>query len=120
MNEAVVNSMFIINGLNKVDGFDPSAFLRRLTGENGEEQFYLDVKYRKLWFRLMHPEGKITKRIIKLENEFAIIESRVYLNRNDTIQRNTILSKRIRDMFEKMKQKEQKAVKQEEAEQLTL
>ena len=39
MNEAVVNSMSIINGLNKVDGFDPSAFLRRLTGENGEEQF---------------------------------------------------------------------------------
>ena len=31
----------------------------------------------------MHPEGKITKRIIKLENEFAIIESRVYLDRND-------------------------------------
>ena len=74
MNEAVVNSMSIINGLNKV-GFDPSAFLRRLTGENGEEQFYLDVKYRKLWFRLMHPEGKITKRIIKLENEFAIIKA---------------------------------------------
>ena len=47
MNEAVVNNMSIINGLNKVDGFDPSAFLRRLTGENGEEQFYLDVKYRK-------------------------------------------------------------------------
>ena len=59
MNEAVVNNMSIINGLNKVDGFDPSAFLRRLTGENGEEQFYLDVKYRKLWFRLMHPEGKM-------------------------------------------------------------
>ena len=31
----------------------------------------------------MHPEGKITKRIIKLENEFAIIKSRVYLNCND-------------------------------------
>ena len=30
MNEAVVNNMSIINGLNKVDGFDPSAFLRRL------------------------------------------------------------------------------------------
>ena len=72
MNEAVVNSMSIINGLNKVDGFDPSAFLRRLTGENGEEQFYLDVKYRKLWFRLMHPEGKITKRIIKLENVYGL------------------------------------------------
>ncbi len=85
MNEAVVNNMALINGLNKVEGFDPSAFLRKLIGENGEEQFYLDVKYRKLWFRLMHPEGKITKRIIKLENNFAIIESKVYLHRNDPV-----------------------------------
>lgn len=83
MNENAVNNMSMINGLNKVEGFDPSAFLRKLTGENGEEQFYLDVKYRKLWFRLMYPEGKITKRIVKLENDFAIIESKVYLNRND-------------------------------------
>lgn len=83
MNENVVHNMSMINGLNKVEGFDPSAFLRKLTGENGEEQFYLDVKYRKLWFRLMYPEGKITKRIVKLENDFAIIESKVYLNRND-------------------------------------
>lgn len=83
MNERVANNMSIINGLNRVEGFDPSAFLRRLVGENGEEQFYLDVKYRKLWFRLMHPEGKITKRIVKLENDFAIIESKVYLSRND-------------------------------------
>lgn len=83
MNEAAAKNMEIINGLNRVEGFDPSAFLRRLTGENGEEQWYLDVKYRKLWFRLMHPEGKITKRIVKLENDFAIIESKVYLNRND-------------------------------------
>ena len=83
MNEAAVKNMEIINGLNRVEGFDPSAFLRRLTGENGEEQWYLDVKYRKLWFRLMYPEGKITKRIVKLENDFAIIESKVYLNRND-------------------------------------
>lgn len=83
MNEAAVNNMEVINNLNKVEGFDPAAFLRRLTGENGEEQFYLDVKYRKLWFRLKYPTGKITKRIVKLENEFAIIESKVYLDRND-------------------------------------
>lgn len=83
MNEAAVNNLEVINNLNKVEGFDPAAFLRRLTGENGEEQFYLDVKYRKLWFRLKYPMGKITKRIVKLENEFAIIESKVYLDRND-------------------------------------
>lgn len=83
MNETAVNNMKIINSLNKVEGFDPSVFLRKLIGENGEEQSYLDVKYRKLWFRLKYPEGKITKRIEKLENDYVIIESRVYLNKND-------------------------------------
>lgn len=39
MNEAVVNNMSIINGLNKVDGFDPSAFLRRLTGRMARSSF---------------------------------------------------------------------------------
>lgn len=83
MNEVSLKNMEVINNLNKVEGFDPAAFLRRLTGESGEEQFYLDVKYRKLWFRLKYPNGKITKRIVKLDNDFAIIESKVYLDRND-------------------------------------
>lgn len=83
MNETMAKNMEIINGLNEVEGFDPAAFLRKLQGEAGEEQLYLDVKYRKLWFRLKYPLGKIAKRIIKLENDYAIIESRIYLDRND-------------------------------------
>ncbi len=83
MNKNMEQNMQIINSLNAVEGFDPSAFLRKLQNEKGEEQLYLDVKYRKLWFRLKYPLGKITKRIIKLENDYAIIESRVYLDRND-------------------------------------
>lgn len=83
MNEIIIKNMEIINRLNQVEGFNPSAFLRKIQGENGEEQQYLDVKYRKLWFRLKYPNGKITKRIVKLDNDFAIIESKVYLDRND-------------------------------------
>lgn len=83
MSETMTNNMAIINGLNAVKGFEPAVFLRKLQSEAGEEQLYLDVKYRKLWFRLKYPLGKITKRIIKLENDYAIIESRVYLDRND-------------------------------------
>lgn len=83
MNETMAKNMEIINGLNEVEGFDPAAFLRKLQSEAGEEQLYLDVKYRKLWFRLKYPLGKIAKRIIKLENDYAIIESRIYLDRND-------------------------------------
>ena len=57
------------------------------------------------------------KKVILVGQKRALFTA---VHRNDTIQRNTILSKRIRDVFEKMKQKEQKAVKQEEVEQLTL
>lgn len=83
MNEKNENNMAIINNLNKVEGFDPSLFLRKLTSDTGEEQLYLDVKYRKLWFRLKYPNGKITKKVVKLEPDYAVIECRVYLDRND-------------------------------------
>ena len=55
------------------------------------------------------------KKVILVGQKRALFTA---VHRNDTIQRNTILSKRIRDVFEKMKQKEQKAVKQEEVEEL--
>ena len=83
MNEKYENNMSIINNLNKVEGFDPSIFLRKLSSDTGEEQLYLDVKYRKLWFRLKYPNGKITKNVVKLEPEYAVIECKVYLDRND-------------------------------------
>ena len=58
MNEKCENNMAIINNLNKVEGFDPSLFLRKLTSDTGEEQLYLDVKYRKLWFRLVRSQSE--------------------------------------------------------------
>ena len=87
MNEAIVNEMTAISELNRVDGFDPSRFMRKLTevDENGQpsERLYLEVAYRKLWFRLKHPEGAIRKFIREVNDQFAIMEARVYLDRRD-------------------------------------
>ena len=87
MNEAIVNEMTAISELNRVDGFDPSRFMRRLTevDDNGQpsERMYLEVAYRKLWFRLKHPEGAIRKFIREVNDQFAIMEARVYLDRRD-------------------------------------
>ena len=87
MNEAIVNEMTAISELNRVDGFDPSKFMRKLTevDENGQpsERMYLEVAYRKLWFRLKHPEGAIRKFIREVNDQFAIMEARVYLDRRD-------------------------------------
>lgn len=89
MNEMVMNgtSMYEgiaeVNNLNKVEGFDPRRFMRLIQKEGQLGKFYLDVAYRKLWFRLRYPEGKIVKKLIKLTDQVAIVEARVYLNRND-------------------------------------
>lgn len=73
-----------IRKLNKVDGFDPRKYMRVIQQEGQSGKYYLDVAFRKLWFRLKYPEGKIVKKILKLTEQVAIVEARVYLNRSDS------------------------------------
>ena len=82
------NSMYdhveAIRNLNNVEGFDPRNYMR-VIGEGAENaRYYLDVAYRKLWFRLKYPEGRISKRLLKLADDMAVIEARVYLSYKDT------------------------------------
>lgn len=72
-----------IQNLNKVEGFDPRKYMRIIQKEGQTGKYYLDVVYRKLWFRLKYPEGKIVKKILKLTDQMAIVEAKVYLSRND-------------------------------------
>ena len=83
MNNTMVNNMKVVNELNKVEGFDPRPFLRNLAVEGEPEQPYLDVVYRKLWFRLKNPEGKIVSKILQLTDHVAVFEAKVYLDRHD-------------------------------------
>lgn len=44
-----------VASLNHVPGFDPLKFLRRTTSrKTGEDVMRLDLRYKKLWFRLFH------------------------------------------------------------------
>ena len=89
MNETAMNSTCMydeveeVRNLNKVEGFDPKRYMRLIPNGGQAGKYYLDVAYRKLWFRLRYPEGKIVKKILKLTEQVAIVEARVYLNRND-------------------------------------
>ena len=71
-----------VAALNHVEGFDPRQYMRATSTEEGQG-LYLDVKYRKLWFRLAHPLGKIKKIFHALNAEVAICEARVYLSKDD-------------------------------------
>lgn len=89
MGEMTANAAYMydeveeIRNLNKVEGFDPRRYMRVIQQEGQAGKYYLDVAFRKLWFRLKYPEGKIVKKILKLTDQVAIVEARVYLNRND-------------------------------------
>lgn len=71
-----------VRTLNKVEGFEPKDYLRKEETENGVS-FYLDTKYRLLWFRMKYPEGKLVKIPKALNRECATFEVRVYTDKND-------------------------------------
>ena len=87
MNESINKSMLYetndaVRALNKVEGFEPKNYLRKEENDEGVS-FYLDTKYRLLWFRLKYENGKIVKIPKVLNREYATFEVRIYADRND-------------------------------------
>ena len=75
MSENIGKSMLYetndaVRALNKVEGFEPKDYLRKEVSEEGVS-FYLDTKYRLLWFRLKYDNGKIVKIPKALNKEYA-------------------------------------------------
>lgn len=64
--------------LNKVPGFDPLKFLRRT-----KDSMRLDLPYQKLWFRMAHPNGRMRVTALRITEQMAIFEARVFLDRSD-------------------------------------
>jgi hypothetical protein len=53
-----------------------------LRGTN-QEIWYLDLKFKKLWFRLAYPIGYIKKTALQITEKVAVIEAKIFLDRND-------------------------------------
>lgn len=70
--------------LNKVPGFNPLKLLRRIVSpESGEAVLQLDLPYKKLWFRLANPKGRIRLNALRITEQMAIYEAQIYLERTD-------------------------------------
>lgn len=68
--------------LRKVPGFDPLKYLRTVT-RDGEKVLKLDLCYKKLWFRLACPNGRMYLTPLRITDQMAIFEARLYANRED-------------------------------------
>lgn len=70
--------------LNRVPGFEPFKLLRRIVSpEEGKVALQLDLRFKKLWFRLAHPKGRIRLNPLRITEQMAIFEAQVYLDRGD-------------------------------------
>jgi hypothetical protein len=81
MNETktMYHAVHVVSELNRVKGFDPTRFLRKT--KDGPK---LDLNVKKLWFRLKYPNGRIKLSALKITDQLAIIEARVFFDKNDT------------------------------------
>lgn len=90
MNEnqaPMVRSNPAVAKLNQVAGFDPVKLLQKvLTGkaQSEGEALQLILRYKKLWFRLACPQGRIKLNALRITEQLAIIEAKVYLNKEDS------------------------------------
>ena len=74
-----------VSELNKVPGFNPLNYLKKRYSEDKTQIICdLELKFRKLWFRLKYPEGTVRLIALKITDKLAIIEARVYLDKSDT------------------------------------
>ena len=73
-----------VASLNHVPGFDPLKFLRRtISRRTGEGVMRLDLRYKKLWFRLACPTGRLKLNALRITEKMAIFEAKVYRDRED-------------------------------------
>ena len=73
-----------VASLNHVPGFDPLKFLRRTTSrKTREDVMRLDLRYKKLWFRLACPTGRLNLNALRITEKMAIFEAKVYRYRED-------------------------------------
>lgn len=70
--------------LNKVPGFNPLKLLRRtISAKTKEPALQLDLPYKKLWFRLANPKGRIRLHALSITEQLAIFEAQIFLDRSD-------------------------------------
>lgn len=74
----------VVAGMNRVEGFEPLDLLGcAASPAEGGERPEFGLAYKKLWFRLANPKGRIQTEKISLTESEAVFEARIYLDCGD-------------------------------------
>lgn len=84
MNEnTILRTVPAANDLHKVPGFDPLKYLRKAVNEKGEPVMRLELRYQRLWFRLACPKGRMLLNPLRVTDQLAIFEAKVFFHQDD-------------------------------------
>ena len=85
MNDnAIIRTVPAAGSLHQVPGFDPLKHLKRSVNDKGEPVMKLDLPYKRLWFRLACPNGRLLLNPLRITDQMAIFEAQVFFQREDT------------------------------------
>lgn len=85
MNEnMILRTVPAAKDLHKVPGFDPMKYLRKAVNEKGETVMRLEPRYQRLWFRLACPKGRMLLNPLRVTDQMAIFEAKVFFHRVST------------------------------------
>lgn len=87
MNErsnSVIKTVPAASALHSVPMFDPLKLLRMTTSaKTGEKVLRLDLSYKKMWFLLAHPRGRMLTNILRVTDQMAIFQAQLFADRDD-------------------------------------
>ena len=87
-------SLSVLANINAVEGFDPHMVTACYQNTEGNGRMYLQAEFSMLWFRLKYPNGRIKLSSLKITDQLAIIEARVYFDKNDAQPRSSFIAQR--------------------------
>lgn len=97
-NKSTVMNNAAVQQLRKVPGFDPMKLLRKtISVKTGHPVWKLDLRYKRLWFRLACPNGRMLLKPLRISDQLAIIEAQVYFSKDDPVPATSFTSEQRRE-----------------------
>ena len=97
-NKSTVMNNAAVQQLRKVPGFDPMKLLRKtISVKTGHPVWKLDLRYKRLWFRLACPNGRMLLKPLRISDQLAIIEAQVYFSKDDPVPAASFTSEQRRE-----------------------
>lgn len=81
--EVIIRTVPAAGALHNVPGFDPVKYLHEEADEAGKPVMRLPLSYKKLWFRLACPDGRLQLDHLRITDQLAIFDAKVFFRKDD-------------------------------------